>query len=150
LITTLEGLVPKRKTAGLGRRMHVIVFHDVEVARLRKTNAFIGKYLKRREKSAFEGELTESQLGEMRLGLKRTIKEDEDGVLIVYKETGQRDDQLLVFSRVRSADNRILKSHKISLGNVSPPILAYAIGAWRAKKTLTDILFFMALKSIGL
>jgi len=149
-MTTLEGLVPKRKTAGLGRRMHVLVFHDVEVARVRKTNAFIGKYLKRREKSAFEGELTGSQLGEMRLGLKRTIEEDEDGVLIVYKETGQREDHVLVFSRVRSVDNRVLKSHKMSLGKVSPPVFAYAIGAWRAKKTLTDILFFMALKSIGL
>jgi len=147
---TLDELIFKSKETGFERQMYVLVFHEVEDSRVEKVNSQLGKYLNLIEKNVFEGELSESQLEKMRIDLQKTIREDEDGALVIYKEVGYSESRVLVLARVRNEDDRILKSRKISLGKVSPPVFAHPLGAWREKKTLTDILFFFAYKSIGL
>ena len=64
--------------------MYVIIVYDVSVNRVSKVCYFLRQYLNWIQNSVFEGELTPSQLFEIRSGLHTLIDEKEDSV-IIYK-----------------------------------------------------------------
>ncbi|HHF58975.1 MAG TPA: CRISPR-associated endonuclease Cas2 [Thermoplasmatales archaeon] len=62
--------------------MYVVVVYDVGVDRVSKVCHFLRRYLNWIQNSVFEGELTESQLMEVKAGLKQLIDKKEDSVRI--------------------------------------------------------------------
>ncbi len=62
--------------------MYVVVVYDVGVDRVSKVCHFLRRYLNWIQNSVFEGELTESQLMEVKNGLKQLIDKKEDSVRI--------------------------------------------------------------------
>ncbi len=64
--------------------MYVIVVYDVNVERVNKVKKFLRVYLNWVQNSVFEGEVTESILEEIKIGLMDIIDEDEDSI-IIYK-----------------------------------------------------------------
>ena len=62
--------------------MYVLVVYDVEVKRVGKVHKFLKRHLNWVQNSVFEGELTESQIEEVRIGLGRLMDKDSDSVLI--------------------------------------------------------------------
>jgi len=149
-MVTLEDLIPKGKRTELQRQMYVLVFYDVETARNEKVSKFLRRYLNLREDCVFEGKLTKFKLDQVITGLKKIISEDRDGVLIFYKEIGKDKESVLVLSRIRSKDNRVLGSHEIGLGKVPAPLFVQPIGAWEEKEKLRSIVLALSWKSIGL
>jgi len=67
-----------------GGKMYVIIVYDVNVERVSKVCYFLRQYLNWMQNSVFEGEVTRSQFFEIKAGLRRLIKENEDSV-IIYK-----------------------------------------------------------------
>jgi CRISPR/Cas system-associated endoribonuclease Cas2 len=109
-MATLDKLIFKAKEPNSERQICVLVFHEVEDSRVEKVNNQLGKYLNPIEKNVFEGELTKSQLDKMRINLQKTIREDEDGALVIYKKVGYSESRMLVLARVRNKDNRITRA----------------------------------------
>lgn len=132
----------------------MLVFYDVDVARIQEVNSFLEKYLLWRRNNVFEGELTEARLKEVKIGLKTMLNQDKDGALVLYKETGQYKESVVVVSKVRNEDNRILESHEIDLGKTPAPLFVQPIGAWKERETLRHIVYILTwksfFKSIGL
>jgi len=62
--------------------VYVIVVYDVNVDRVNRVKKFLRRYLHWVQNSVFEGELTEADLEEVKLGLKDIIDENEDMVVI--------------------------------------------------------------------
>ena len=62
--------------------MYVIIVYDVNVDRVNRVKKFLRRYLHWVQNSVFEGELTEADLEEVKLGLKDIIDENEDMVVI--------------------------------------------------------------------
>ncbi len=62
--------------------MYVIIVYDVAEKRVTKVNKFLKAYLTWRQNSVFEGEISKSQLEEVKIGLKEIINEEEDSILI--------------------------------------------------------------------
>jgi len=62
--------------------MYVIIVYDVNVQRVNKVCQFLRMFLHWVQNSVFEGELTESELLRVELGLKEIINENEDSVTI--------------------------------------------------------------------
>lgn len=64
--------------------MYVIVIYDVDQSRVAKVCKFLRQFLNWVQNSAFEGEITESQLERIRTGILDRIEPNEDSVYI-YK-----------------------------------------------------------------
>lgn len=64
--------------------MYVIVVYDVLAERVNKICQFLRQYLNWVQNSVFEGELTESELEKVKIGIKEIINLDKDSV-IIYK-----------------------------------------------------------------
>ena len=64
--------------------MYVILVYDVGERRVAKVCKFLRRYLLWVQRSVFEGEVTESQLEAIRLGVKKLITKDGDSIYI-YK-----------------------------------------------------------------
>ena len=64
--------------------MYVIIVYDVKVERVSKVCYFLRQYLNWIQNSVFEGELTPSQMFEVKTGLNKLINKDEDSI-IIYK-----------------------------------------------------------------
>ena len=64
--------------------MYVILAYDVNVERVNKVKKFLRRYLNWIQNSLFEGELSEADLEEIRIGLKKIINESED-MIVIYK-----------------------------------------------------------------
>jgi CRISPR-associated protein Cas2 len=64
--------------------MYLILVYDVEEKRVGKVCKFLRRYLHWVQNSVFEGELTETKVQEMEMGLKEIIDEERDSV-IIYK-----------------------------------------------------------------
>ena len=64
--------------------MYVIIVYDVSVERVNKLCQFLRKYLHWIQNSVFEGELTESELKNVEIGIKDIIDEKQDSI-IIYK-----------------------------------------------------------------
>jgi len=62
--------------------MYAVVVYDVSVERVNKVRQFLKQYLNWIQNSAFEGELTEGQLMELKIGLKKRIDENTDSILL--------------------------------------------------------------------
>jgi CRISPR-associated protein Cas2 len=61
---------------------YVIVVYDVSVERVNKVCQFLKRYLNWVQNSAFEGELTESQIEAIKIGLAELIEKNSDSILI--------------------------------------------------------------------
>jgi CRISPR-associated protein Cas2 len=64
--------------------MYLIIVYDVHVKRVGRICKYLRRYLTWIQNSVFEGELTEGQITQLKLGLKRIIKDEEDSVLFYY------------------------------------------------------------------
>ena len=62
--------------------MYVIVVYDVNVQRVNKVCQFLRMFLHWVQNSVFEGELTESELMRVEMGLKEIVNENEDSITI--------------------------------------------------------------------
>lgn len=62
--------------------MYVIVVYDVDQSRVGKVCQYLRRFLHWVQNSAFEGEVTESQLAMLKEGLRRIIDPQEDSVYI--------------------------------------------------------------------
>jgi CRISPR-associated protein Cas2 len=62
--------------------MYVLLVYDVDVSRVPKVCKFLRRYLHWVQNSVFEGELRESQLEEVRLGVQQLIDPDTDSIYI--------------------------------------------------------------------
>jgi CRISPR-associated protein Cas2 len=62
--------------------MYVLLVYDVDVSRVPKVCKFLRRYLHWVQNSVFEGELRESQLEEVRWGLKQLIDPESDSIYL--------------------------------------------------------------------
>ena len=62
--------------------MYVIIVYDIKVERVNKVKGFLRKHLYWIQNSVFEGEVTKSELEEIKTGLLNIIKKDKDSVII--------------------------------------------------------------------
>ncbi len=62
--------------------MYVLIVYDVDVSRVPKVCKFLRRYLHWVQNSVFEGELRESQLEEVRWGLKQLIDPESDSIYL--------------------------------------------------------------------
>jgi CRISPR-associated protein Cas2 len=62
--------------------MYVIIVYDVSVKRVSKVCQFLRQYLNWMQNSVFEGELTESELKKVEIGIKEIIDTNEDSIII--------------------------------------------------------------------
>lgn len=69
--------------------LYVVLVYDVNVNRVVKALKVCRQYLNWVQNSAFEGEISEAKLKELKLALKKVIDLNEDSILI-YKSREQR------------------------------------------------------------
>jgi len=69
--------------------MYIILIYDVGVERVNQVRAFLKRYLNWIQNSAFEGELTEGKLAQIKVGLRDLIVESEDSI-ILFKASNRR------------------------------------------------------------
>ncbi len=62
--------------------MYVLTIYDVSVERVNDVRKFLKQRLDWIQNSAFEGELSEGQLVEMKMGLRELINKKSDSVII--------------------------------------------------------------------
>ncbi len=62
--------------------MYVIVVYDVGEERVGKVCKFLRRYLPRVQNSVFEGDLPESKLEALKVGLNKLLVENRDSVLL--------------------------------------------------------------------
>ena len=65
--------------------MYAIVVYDVHVDKVQKINAFLKRYLFWVQNSVFEGEISESQLREVRRYLEEKLDPDESAVIFTLR-----------------------------------------------------------------
>ena len=61
--------------------MYVIIVYDVNVDRVNRVKKFLRMHLNWVQNSVFEGEVTKSDLEEIKMGLKKIIDQEEDMVV---------------------------------------------------------------------
>ena len=64
--------------------MRIVTYDIADPKRLRKVSKICGRYLKKVQKSVFEGELTKSQLYTLKEDLKKEMDESEDNIIIYF------------------------------------------------------------------
>ncbi len=62
--------------------MRIILVYDVGEKRVQKVHKFLKRYLHWIQNSVFEGDLTTSELEEVKAYLKKLMNEDEDSIII--------------------------------------------------------------------
>ena len=67
--------------------MYVIIVYDINVERVNKVKGFLRKHLYWIQNSVFEGEVTRSELAEIKSGLLDIINKEEDSVIIYRLRT---------------------------------------------------------------
>ena len=76
--------------------MYVIVVYDVNQKRVGKICKFCRRYLPHIQNSVFEGDLPESKIEALKIGLKKIMIEDEDSALLwVFRDNRYADRQVL-------------------------------------------------------
>lgn len=88
--------------------MYVIIVYDVDQKRVSKVCQFLRRFLHWVQNSAFEGELTEAQLEEVRLGLKEIIEQDYDSVYI-YTFQSKKQLKKEILGQEKSITDNILE-----------------------------------------
>jgi CRISPR-associated protein Cas2 len=87
--------------------MYVLIVYDVEVKRISRIHKFLKRYLNWVQNSVFEGEVTESQIEEVKAGLRRLMSNDADSVLI-YTARDERWLDKEVLGRERGETSNLL------------------------------------------
>lgn len=87
--------------------MYVLIVYDVEVKRLSRIHKFLKRYLNWVQNSVFEGEVTPSQIEEVKAGLRRLMNDDADSVLI-YTARDERWLDKEVLGRERGETSNLL------------------------------------------
>lgn len=87
--------------------MYVVLVYDVDVARVPKVCKFLRRYLHWVQNSVFEGELRESQLEEVRWGLRQLIDPERDSIYI-YRVRDQRWIDKEILGQERSPTDAII------------------------------------------
>ena len=82
--------------------MFVILSYDIHRKRLPKVAKICCKYLRRRHKSVFEGDITEAKLEKLKRELEKVVNTKEDSICIY---------QLKSIKFVRKAEIGIAKEH---------------------------------------
>jgi len=85
--------------------MYVIVVYDVGEERVGKVCRFMRRYLPRVQNSVFEGDLPESKLEAMKVGLKKLLAAERDSVL------------LWVLRDAKWADRQVIGCEKLPVSN---------------------------------
>lgn len=67
--------------------MYVIIVYDIKVERVNKVKGFLRKHLYWIQNSVFEGEVTKSELEEIKTGLLDIIDKNSDSVIIYWFRT---------------------------------------------------------------
>jgi len=60
--------------------MYIIIVYDIEQKRVGKVCQYLRRYLNWVQNSVFEGEVTEAKLKEIKIGLKKLIKDEVDSI----------------------------------------------------------------------
>ncbi|RLI78282.1 CRISPR-associated endonuclease Cas2 [Archaeoglobales archaeon] len=87
--------------------MYVIIAYDVNVDRVNRVKKFLRKYLHWIQNSLFEGELTESDLEEVRIGLNEIINKEED-MIVIYRLPSERSMKREVIGTEKSRMGEII------------------------------------------
>ena len=64
------------------KNVYVIIVYDINVKRVNKVKGYLRKHLNWIQNSVFEGEVTPSELEEIKRGLKEIINKNDDSVII--------------------------------------------------------------------
>lgn len=88
--------------------MYVIIVYDVDQKRVSKVCQFLRRFLHWVQNSAFEGELTEAQLEEVKLGLKEIIDQDYDSIYI-YTFQSKKQLRKEILGQEKSITDNILE-----------------------------------------
>ena len=87
--------------------MYVLIVYDIEVKRVSRVHKFLKRYLNWVQNSVFEGEMTESQIEEVRAGLRRLMNDEVDSILI-YMAREERWLNKEVLGRERGETSNLL------------------------------------------
>ncbi len=87
--------------------MYVIVAYDVNVERVNRVKKFLRRYLNWVQNSLFEGELSEADLEEVKMGLKGIINEEED-MIVIYRLRNERAMKREIIGHDKSGIDEIL------------------------------------------
>ncbi|MEM2001871.1 MAG: CRISPR-associated endonuclease Cas2 [Candidatus Methanomethylicaceae archaeon] len=87
--------------------MYVVLVYDVDVARVPKVCKFLRRYLHWVQNSVFEGDLRESQLEEVRWGLRQLIDPERDSIYI-YRVRDQKWIDKEILGQERSPTDAII------------------------------------------
>ncbi len=85
--------------------MYVILVYDVGERRVAKVCKFLRRYLLWVQRSVFEGEVTESQLEAIRLGVKKLINKDGDSIYIYKMRSDWNVDKEIIGSEKSPTEN---------------------------------------------
>ena len=69
--------------------MYIILIYDVGIERINQVRTYLKQYLNWIQNSAFEGELTEGELAQVKVGLLKIIVESEDSI-ILFKASNKK------------------------------------------------------------
>jgi CRISPR-associated protein Cas2 len=65
-----------------GKTMYLIVVYDITVERINKVRKYLKQYMNWVQNSAFEGDLKESEVEKIKIGLRKLINEEEDSIIL--------------------------------------------------------------------
>jgi CRISPR-associated protein Cas2 len=85
--------------------MYVILVYDVGERRVAKVCKFLRRYLLWVQRSVFEGEVTESQLEAIRLGVKKLINKEGDSIYIYKMRSEWNLDKEIIGSEKSPTEN---------------------------------------------
>jgi len=85
--------------------VYVILVYDVGERRVAKVCKFLRRYLLWVQRSVFEGEVTESQLEAIRLGVKKLINKDGDSIYIYKMRSDWNVDKEIIGSEKSPTEN---------------------------------------------
>ncbi len=85
--------------------MYVILVYDVGERRVAKVCKFLRRYLLWVQRSVFEGEVTESQLEAIRIGIKKLISKDGDSIYIYKMRSDWNVDKEIIGSEKSPTEN---------------------------------------------
>lgn len=87
--------------------MYVIITYDVNVERVDRVKKFLRRYLAWIQNSVFEGELSEADLEEVRMGLKDIIDSEED-MVVIYRLPSSRSLKKEILGIDKSCSSEII------------------------------------------
>ena len=87
--------------------MYIIVVYDIGEERVNKVCKFLKTWLYWIQNSVFEGEVTNANLEEIKVGLKKIIKKDDDSV-IIFKIPSKKNMEKDILGKERMEITNIL------------------------------------------